>query len=111
MGVVKEIEHRWEDLGRKLRGVQLSKLREIKRQYQSDHMRMEAVVDEYIKYIPTPDWKDVVIALQRMELHKLADEVTTKYVKGMDGRSGYMFVFELIYIPGLPQLMYMDRLR
>ena len=45
---------------------------------------MEAMVDHYIKFYPTTSWKDVSETLQRMRLHKQADEVATKYVKGMD---------------------------
>ena len=46
---------------------------------------MAEVVDEYVRYHPTPSWNKVATALQRMKLDKLADEVTTKYVRGMDG--------------------------
>ena len=45
---------------------------------------MEGVVRNYMKHHPTPSWKTVAAALQDMGLHKQADEVTTKYVKGMD---------------------------
>ena len=81
MEVVKEVEHHWEDLGRKL------DLREdpvgTKWQLSSVH-GMADVVDEYVRRYPTPSWKGVGAALQRMKLDKLADEVTTKYVRGMD---------------------------
>ena len=77
MEVVKEVEQRWEDLGRKLdlctRGLQLAGVH-----------GMADVVDEYVRRYPTPSWKKVATALQEMELDKLADEVTTKYVRGMD---------------------------
>ena len=80
MEVVKKVEHRWEDLGRKLGlrtrtniVVQLSGVRE-----------MADVVDEYVRRYPTPSWKKVATALQEMKLDKLADEVTTKYVRGTD---------------------------
>ena len=81
MEVVKEIEHRWEEFGKLI--VPLSKRVNIKRLYKTNHLRMEAVVDHYVKYSPY-SWKDFGTKLQRMELHKLADEVTTKYVRGMD---------------------------
>ena len=71
MEVVKEAEHHWWDLGRKL-GVQLSV------------HGMADVVDEYVRHHPTPSWKKVATALQEIELDKLADEVTTKYVRGVD---------------------------
>ena len=61
-----------------------SKRQEIDNHYQSDHHKMEAMVDHYIKFYPTTSWKDVSETLQRMRLHKQADEVATKYVKGMD---------------------------
>ena len=70
--VMKEEKHRWWDLARKL-GVQKPGMR-----------GMEDVVDEYVRRYPTPSWKQVALALQEMELHKLADEVTTKYVRGMN---------------------------
>ena len=82
MEVVKEVEHRWEELGSKL--VPPSKLGNIKRLYKTNHLRMEAVVDYYVKYHYDSSWTRVAAALQEMELHKLADEVTTKYVRGMD---------------------------
>ena len=76
MEVVKEVEHRWEDLGFKLG---------LHRQYrQSGVHGMADVVDEYVRRYPTPSWKGVATVLQRMMLDKLADEVTTKYVRGMD---------------------------
>ena len=70
--VVNEVEYRWEDLGCKL-GLRLSGVH-----------GMADVVDEYVRRYPTPSWKKVATALQEMELDKLADEVTTKYVRGMD---------------------------
>ena len=77
MEVVKEAEHHWEDLGRNL-GLRtfVGQLIGVR--------RMADVVDEYVRRHPTPSWKKVAIALQKMELDKLADEVTTKYVRGMD---------------------------
>ena len=70
--VIKEEKHRWEDLASEL---DLSVF---------DMHGMEDVVDEYVRRYPTPSWKQVALALQEMELHKLADEVTTKYVRGMN---------------------------
>ena len=72
MEVVKEVEHHWWDLGDKL-GLRLSGVH-----------GMADVVDEYVRRYPTPSWKKVATTLQEMELDKLADEVTTKYVRGMD---------------------------
>ena len=80
MEVVKEVEHRWWDLSDKL-GLPL---------YQSSGVHgmslsgMADVVDEYVRRHPTQSWKQVGAALQRMKLDKLADKVTTKYVRGMD---------------------------
>ena len=42
------------------------------------------MVDEYVRGYPTPSWKQVATVLQEMKLDKLADEVTIKYVRGMD---------------------------
>ena len=72
MEVVKEVEHRWEDLGRNL-GLPTCRL-----------SGMADVVDEYVRRYPTPSWRQVATVLQEMKLDKLADEVTTKYVRGMD---------------------------
>ena len=77
MEVVKEVEHHWRDLGDKLGlPMYLKRLSYIQ--------EMADVVDEYVRRYPTPSWKKVATALQRMKLDKLADEVTTKYVRGMD---------------------------
>ena len=84
MEVVKEVEDRWEELGRRLDMGLTGKLTSIKRLYQSNHVQMEAVVDYYLKYHPTPSWRDVAVALQDMGLHKEADSITTKYVRGMN---------------------------
>ena len=84
MEVVKEVEHRWEDLGHNL-GLRKSTFVGTKILTQLvDVHGMADVVDEYVRHYPTPSWKKVATALQEMELDKLADEVTTKYVRGMD---------------------------
>ena len=70
--VMKEEKHRWiylaDELGLSTPGIN----------------GMEDVVDDYVRRYPTPSWKQVALALQGMNLHKLADEVTTKYVRGMN---------------------------
>ena len=83
MEVVKEEEHRWDIIGQKL-GVKLSKRQEIKRLYNNNHLRMEAVLVLYVRNHPTASWKKVAAALKGMGLLKLADEVITKFVRGMD---------------------------
>ena len=83
MEVVKEVEHRWRELGGSL-VVPHSKLENIKGLYQTPHLRMEAVVDYYVKCNPYSSWKRVGTVLQKMELHQLANKVTTNYVRGMD---------------------------
>jgi len=70
MEVVKEVEHHWVHLGNKL-GLPLYRL-----------SGMADVVDEYMRR-DTRSWKHVATALQEMKLDKLADKVTTKYVRGM----------------------------
>ena len=75
MEVVRWVVHRWEDLGDKL-GLPTYRL--------SGVHGMAEVVDEYVRHYPTPSWKGVATALQEMKLDKLADDVTTKYVRGMD---------------------------
>ena len=95
MEVVKEVEDRWGELGAWL-GMGSVTLPSNMELYLSDHLRMEAVVDYYLKYHPTPSWRDVAMALQDMELHKEADSITTKYVRGMDViKSCNMFDFEI----------------
>ena len=83
MEMVKEVEHRWEDLGHKLGLLSLLEGEFIGMDGEEIH-GMAAVVDEYVRHYPTPSWKWVATTLQGMELDKLADEVTTKYVRGMD---------------------------
>ena len=83
MEVAKEVEHCWEELGRHL-VVPETKMKNIKGLYETNHLRMEAMVDYYVKYNPFSSWKDFGTTLQAMELHKLVDEVTTKHVTGMD---------------------------
>ena len=81
MEVVKEVEHHWKDLGDKL-GLR-GHLVGTEWQLSGVH-GMADVVDEYVRRYPTPSWKQVATVLQEMEIDKLADEVTTKYVRGMD---------------------------
>ena len=81
MEVVKEVEDCWWGLGYWL-GVPYSKKEDIYRLYQTDHHRMEAVVDYYIRCYPTPSWKRVAVDLQEIRLHRQAQLVTAKYVKG-----------------------------
>ena len=83
MEVVKGVEHCWRNLGIWL-VVSQSKRNEISSLYHSDQHRMQALADHYTTHHPTPSWKAVAAALQGEGLHKQADEVTTKYVKGMD---------------------------
>lgn len=82
MEVVKEVEHRWKLLGTYL-NVSHFKKQEIQHLYMSDNQRMEAMINEYVRHnFPTPSWKEVATALQKMKLDKLADKVITKYVRG-----------------------------
>ena len=83
MEVVKGVEHCWVNLGDGL-DVPRSKMDEIISLYHSVQRWMQALADHYVTYQPTSSWKAVAEALKRMGLHKQADEVTTKYVKGMD---------------------------
>ena len=83
MEVVKGVEKCWWDLRLRL-GVPVSKRREITSLYHSDHPGMQALADEYTTHHPTRSWKEVAKVLHEEGLHKQADEVTTKYVKGMD---------------------------
>ena len=85
MEVVKEVEHRWEDLGHEL-GLRTQSLsdRQLIGVDGEEIRGMTDVVDDYVRHYPTPSWKQVGAALQKMKIDKLADEVTTKYVRGMD---------------------------
>ena len=71
IGVMKDERHRWKDLAHEL-------------DVWKPMHGMEDVVNEYVRHYPTPSWKNVALALQEMKLPKLADEVTTKYVRGMN---------------------------
>ena len=83
--MLKEVEHHWEDLSRKLGLHTRTNIVGGKFQTQLAGVHgMADVVDEYVRRYPTPSWKKVATALQEMKLDKLADEVTTKYVRGMD---------------------------
>ena len=90
MEVVKEVEHCWEDLGRKLglRTDVTSVGAKVPIQLfgvdGEEIHGMADVVEEYVRRYPAPLWKQVATVLQEMEIDKLADEVTTKYVRGMD---------------------------
>ena len=81
MEVVKGLEHHWKELALCL-DVPQSKKREISSLYHNDHQRMQALADEYTTHHPTASWKAIAVTLKGMGLHKQADEVTTKYVKG-----------------------------
>ena len=70
--VMKDDRHRWRELAINLRVLKPAM------------HGMEDVVDEYVRRYPAPSWKKVALALQKMKLPKLADEVTTKYVRGMN---------------------------
>ena len=83
MEVVKGVEHCWRNLSL-IFGVPESRRREISSLCHSDQHRMQALADHYTTHHPNPSWYAVAAALQRMGLHKQADEVTTKYIKGMD---------------------------
>jgi len=83
MEVVKGVEDHWDDLSGRL-GVPGFQSIVISSLYHNDHQRMQALADHYTTHHPTPSWKAIATALQRVGLHKQADGVTTKYVKGMD---------------------------
>ena len=86
MEVVKEVEHRWKDLGHNL-GLRRDTTfvgGKFQTQLLDGVHGMADVVDEYVRHHPNPSWKKVATALQEMKLDKLADEVTTKYVRGMN---------------------------
>ena len=80
--VVKEVEHLWEYLGEEL-GLRTNWLGQLIGVGGEKIHGMADVVDEYVRRHPTPSWKGVATVLQQMELDKLADNVTTKYVRGM----------------------------
>ena len=82
MKVVNGVEDRWKDLADKL-VVRDSEKQKIQRLYQSDHQRMEALINHYVRHYPRHSWKVVASALERMQLPQLAEVVTTKYVRGM----------------------------
>ena len=87
MEVVKEVEHCWVDLGRKLGFTRVEDVNSGSQWLSAGDLEihgMDSMINEYVRRYPTRSWKKVATALQEMELDKLADEVTTKYVRGMD---------------------------
>ena len=86
MEMLKGVEDRWEELGYKLcfpYGVRGSEMQKIRLLYHSDHQRMEALINHYMRHYPLRSWKRVASALEEMQLPQLAEVVTTKYVRGM----------------------------
>ena len=82
MEVVRGVENRWENLSFKL-GVRPPENQKIQHLYQSDHQKMEALVNHYVGHHPFRSWKKFARALEEMQLPQLAEVVTTKYVRGM----------------------------
>ena len=82
MEVMRGMESRWEDLSSELY-VRLSERQKLRRLYQSDYQRMEALINHYVRHYPFRSWKEVASALERMKLPQLAEVITTKYVRGM----------------------------
>ena len=82
MELVNGVEHRWKELSDTL-GVRSSEDQKIRRLYRSDHQKMEALINHYVRHYPTRSWKKVASALKNMKLPQLAKVVTTKYVRGM----------------------------
>ena len=86
MELVNGVEHHWKELGDALcfpYDVRGSEIQKIERLYQSDHQRLEALINHYVRHYPFHSWKGVASALEKMELPQLAEVVTTKYVRGM----------------------------
>ena len=82
MEVVRGVEGRWKHLSIQL-VVRDSEIQKIQPLYRSDHQRMEALINHYVRYKPSRSWKGVASALERMQLPQLAEMITTKYVRGM----------------------------
>ena len=82
MEVVNGLERRWEDLAYKL-DLRYEKIGGIKTTYHNEFQRMEAVVDDYVRYKPDRSWEDVAISLQKMRLPQKADAVIAKHVRGI----------------------------
>ena len=58
------------------------KINEIRRLHLNSTQQMKALLTFYVRYHYAPSWQDIASALQEMELHDVADVVTTKYVRG-----------------------------
>ena len=82
MEVMKGKEERWYDLGFYL-DIPQSKLDDIKMHYHSDVQRMQASLDYWKRTHPAPSWKKVAEALRGVGDDVLAEEVITKYVRGI----------------------------
>ena len=81
MEVVRGVEDRWKDLAKNL-FVRDSEIQKFRLLYQSDHQRMEALINHYVRHYPLRSWKKVARALEVVQLPQLAEVVTTKYVRG-----------------------------
>ena len=83
--VLSGLEERWEELGEKL--LFLPRVWEHKRDeirclhHDSTH-QIEALIEFYIRYDPTPSWQHIASALKKVGLDDLADVITTKYIRG-----------------------------
>ena len=80
--VVNGLERRWEDLAYKL-NMRYKKITEIKRTDHNDIQKMEAVVDDYVRYHPLRSWDRVASALREMRLYQQGDVVIAKYIRGI----------------------------
>ena len=60
----------------------VSKVHEIKTDYDSPFRRREAYLDLYATHHPCPSWKHIARSLRSIGLHRQADEVESTYVQG-----------------------------
>ena len=59
-----------------------SKMMEIEEHYQTDSQRKSVALDYWLQRHPAPSWKWIARRLQGLGKSSLAEEVTTKYVRG-----------------------------
>ena len=60
-----------------------SEINETQSRYPTDAKRKQSVLEKYANKHPCPSWTHITRVLRGMEYHKLAKEITQRYVSGM----------------------------
>ena len=60
-----------------------SEINEVQSRCPTDAKRKQAVLEKYANKHPCPSWTHITRVLRGMEYHKLAKEITQRYLSGM----------------------------